>query len=248
MIRLVAYNTDGARDTAAVAAVLAALGADVALLVEAPRRLATRRVARDAGLDLAVHTGGRRGGAAVLVGARTHVVTTAAHTLTAVDGAPRRHAAVAVLDVGALGLGVATVQLGPPAAARATHAREVAGLVDRLAVPAVLGVDGDEPPSAPVLRHLTEGRQDAFAVAGQGRGETHPNPEPTVRRHLVLVHPTLVVARCLVPDGSDVLAAGPHRPVVVDLADTDRDADRDHDHERIATTDDVPDRTAEPAA
>lgn len=246
MIRVVAYNTSGAPDGRAVAAVLAGLGTDIALLVGAPRRLATRRIARDAGLDLAVHTGGRHGAAALLTGARAHVVTTHVHRLADVDGAPPRAAAVAVLDVGALGLGVASVGLGPPADARVAHAREVAAVVDALAVPAVLGVDGDEPPSAPVARHLAEGRLDAFAVAGQGRGETYPNPEPTVRRHLVLVHPTLVVARCLVPDGADVLAAGTHRPVVVDLADTDRDADRDHDRETLPS--DATDDTAEPAA
>lgn len=254
MIRLVAYNVTGAVDAAAVTTVLSSLRADIVCVVEAPGRLGLRRLAAACDLTVASRAGRRRLGTAVLVGERVRVLSNGAVELPGGESSPARNAAQAILGAGALRLSVVAALLGLQPATRLVHGAELERSVAGVDVPSVIAGDLGEPPGGPTVRRLTGTFRDAFAVAGQGSGETYPTPHPTTRHDFVLTTRELVVERCWVPHEPPVDVASHHRPVVVELATSDSDVDRDVDRTvpenhavRLPTADAGPD-TAEPAA
>lgn len=226
MIRLVAWNVNGALDRRAVGTVLAALRPDVACLVETPGRIPLRQLGSAAQLTIAARAGRRRLATAVLVGDRVRVLSSARIPLPCMAGSPERAAAQAILGVGALRFSVVALQLGLRPDARREQAREMARFLGTLDVPSIVAGDLNEPPGGPAGQHLGEQLRDAFAVAGQGRGETYPTPQPTARHDHVLVAPQLEVERCWVPDEPPVDVASHHRPVVVDIATSETEADQ----------------------
>lgn len=229
MIRVVAYNVSGALDAGAVTTVLSALEPDVACLVETPSRLALRRIAGGARLQVGSRAGRRRLGTAVLVGERVRVLSTARADLPGVAGSPDRAAAHAIVGVGSLRLSVLAIQLGLRPDARLAHAVELERFLARVDLPTVLAGDLSEPPSGPTATRFAEILDDAFAVAGQGRGETYPTPDPSSRHDVVFVDRALVVQRCWVPEDPPVDVASHHRPVVVELAAPDAETDRTYE-------------------
>lgn len=247
MIRVVAYNVNGALDAIAVGSVLADLEPDVVCLLEAPGRLPLRRIARAASLHLAVRAGRRRLSTAVLVSERARVLSATRHELSTPAGVPTRPVAQAIVGVGSLRLSVAAVQLGMRPEVREENAAELERILASVEVPSVLGCDLNESPRGIVATRLSEVLQDAFATAGTGRGETYPTPDPSTRQDFVFVDRQLTVSRASVPDRSPIDVASHHRPVVVDLAAADRAPD--HDRADAALAAERPDEPpAEPAA
>lgn len=250
MIRLLVYNVNGAVDAAAVTKVLAALRPDIACLVETPSRIGLRRIAAAVDLRTASRAGRRRLGTAVLVGERVRVLSTGQVPLPSIAGSPERAAAQAIVGAGSLRFSVIAAQLGLRPDTRLAHGLELERFVGSVDVPTVLGGDLGEPPGGVTVQRLTATLQDAFAVAGQGRGETYPTPAPTARHDFALVSPDLEIERCWVPDQPPVDMASHHRPLVVELATSDSDVDRSsHDVEHRADGRILPDTdAAEPAA
>lgn len=227
MIRVVTYNVNGALDDGAVADVLRSLTPDVVCVQETPARLRLRRIARDAGLSVAVRAGRRRVGTAVLTGERVRVLSHARVPLTRLEGSPDRSLAHAIVGIGGLRLSVASAQLGMRPDGRPVHARDIERHLAGVGSPAVLGIDLNEPPSGPTARHLCQALADAFTTAGEGRGETYPTPDPSARPDHLLLDPSLTVERCHVPTFAPIDRASHHRPVVVDLSEADDEASRD---------------------
>lgn len=235
MIRLVNYNVSGATDAAALAEVLGSLRPDVVCVTEVGGGRSLRRLARQNHLHIAARTGKRRSGVAILTGDRVRVLSHNPHELTAPEGAPKRSAALAILGIGALRFAVMTVQFGLRPEVRELNATEVETALAKVEAPVVLAGDFNETPAGPAAQRFADVLQDAFAVAGEGRGETYPNPEPSARRDLVFVGRDLDVLRCWVPSAAPVGVASHHRPVCVEFAA------RDDETARVDTT-------AEPAA
>lgn len=222
MIRIVAYNVNGAVDPGAVTEVLSALRPDVACVLELPGRLTTRRICARSGLQIVVRAGRRRVRTGILTGERVRVLTTSRVPLPGVAGSPDRVAVHAIVGVGSLRLSVVAAQLGLRPETRGTHAVALERFLDSVDVPAVLAGDLGEPPGGPTAVRFAGAMKDAFAVAGQGPGETYPTPDPTARHDFVFVSPQLTVERCWVAAGPPVDAASHHRPVVVEIAARDR--------------------------
>lgn len=219
MIRIVAYNVSGGHERVAIGQVLAAVEPDVVLLAETPPRFHLRRLARRAGLRVAVRAGGRRLGVAVLSGERVRVINSTEHELTPHEGSPERRIAQAIIGVGSVRLAVSAVQLGLNPDTRTAHREELERALAKLDVPVVVGADLNEPPGGPNVTRLAEVLQDAFGVSGHGSGHTFPNPDPITRKSYVFADPVLAVLRAWVPDAPPVGTASHHRPVVVELAE-----------------------------
>lgn len=227
MIRVVSYNVNGALDPAAVVRVLERLDPHVVCMVETPARLPLRRIARRAGLTVAATAGRRRLGVAILVAHDARVLSTHRYGLSRHQGVPDRTAVHAIVGVGGLRLSVLATQLGLRPEVREQHARELLGILGRVDAPGVLGGDLNETPGGPCLTRLTRVLDDTFAVAGEGRGETYPTPDPTARQDYVLVAPTLAVGRTFVPAEPPVDVASHHRPVVAEIAATRQELEDD---------------------
>jgi len=198
--------------------VLRGLRPDIVCVSEAPGRLALRRLAERCDLTV-VARGGKRGrGSAILAGHAVHVLTRGTIDLPAPDGVPDRIAAKAILGSGGLRLAVVSAQLGLRPEVRADHGQRLERALADIDAPAVLAGDFNETASGPVAQRFAEVMVDAFAVAGHGRGETYPNPDPSARRDLVFIDRSLAVVRCWVPSARPIGVASHHRPVVVELA------------------------------
>lgn len=197
---------------------LRGLRPELALLVEGPGRWRIRQLARACGLTPVVVAPAHRGGAALLVADDVNVLSRGTLELPAPAGVPRRRAVHAIVGVGGLRMVAAAVSLSAHPDARAAQAAALEQLLASVDAAALLAVDLNEPPSGAVARRLAEVLQDAFAVAGEGHGETYPNPDPSIRRDVVYVDRRLDVLRCLVPTAAPVGEVGPHRPVYVEVA------------------------------
>ncbi|HEX2028554.1 MAG TPA: endonuclease/exonuclease/phosphatase family protein [Nitriliruptorales bacterium] len=219
MIRVAAYNVCGVLDAGALVEVLRHLDADVVAAVEVPGRLGLRRIASRAGMDVAVHAGRRRLGAAVLVGERIRVVSASRHELREAPGLPRRWVAQAIVGAGGVRFAVFAAQLGLRPEVRERHAAELERVAAKVDAAVLLGVDLNEAAGGMVAARLGEVLQDAFAVAGQGPGDTYPNPHPITRKDYVFVDRGLAVLRAWVPDLPAASVASHHRPVVAEIAE-----------------------------
>lgn len=205
-------------DPGAVGELLSSLEPDVALLVEIPPRLTLRRLAQEARLRTVVRVGPRRTGAAVLLGEDETSLSTGRLPLASPEGAVRRAVAHAVVRVAGLRLSVLAFQLGLEPELRRRNARRIQDHLADVDAQAVIGADLNEGPGGAVATALSSSLQDAWAVAGEGPGDTYPTPGPSTRRDYVYVEQTLAVARCWVPSEPPVDVASHHRPVVAELA------------------------------
>lgn len=219
MIRVVVYNVSGGQEWGGVRDVLTAVEPDVVLLFETPPRFVLRRIARRSRLGLAVRTGGRRFGVAVLTGQRVRMINSADHRLSSYEGSPDRTVAQAILGVGTVRFAVFAAQLGLNPDIRTSHRAELEQHLARVDAPVLLGIDLNEPPGGPNADRLSEVLLDAFAVAGEGPGSTFPNPEPIARKTFLYVDRSLAVGRAWVPSDPPVGTASHHRPLVVEFAE-----------------------------
>lgn len=226
MIRVVTYNVNGALDNGAVSTVLAALQPDIVCLLEAPSRFPLRRIARGAGLTVVERAGRRRLSTAILVSDETRVLSHDGFVLSAPPGVPARHLAHAIVGIGGHRLSVAATQFGMRPEMREENVVEVERILDAVDLPTVLGVDLNESPGGVVARRLAATMQDAFAVAGTGRGETYPTPDPSARHDFCFVDRSLAIEQAHVPTDPPIDVASHHRPLVVDLAGPEASGDR----------------------
>lgn len=212
-LRVVGWNVRSLRDDPrGVAAVLAGLAADVAVLQEAPRLLgsgvANRRLARRAGLVRA--TGGASAaGNLLLVSRRTTVIQARAVRFPRRRGLHRRGAVLGVVELDGARLSVAGTHLDLEPCARSDSARRVrAALPDDQ--PLILCADVNEEPGGPAWAVLADGLVDAAA----GCGPTFPLRAPRRRLDVLLADPRLVLRGVQVPRPGPVTD---HLPLVADL-------------------------------
>lgn len=213
VLRVMTFNVRRLRDDrAAVRALLEAGAPDVVALQEPPRGATGRarlgRLARDAGLEVAVGGGGART-TALLVAPGFTVLGARTVRLPWTPGATRRGLAVAEVD----GVLVVAVHLGLRAAERAAHVARLARLVTAAPGPVVVAGDLNEPPGGPSWRALGRHLRDLSADAGP----SFPATAPRVRIDVVLG------SRACEPGGARSLAGPPadrasdHLPVVADV-------------------------------
>jgi endonuclease/exonuclease/phosphatase family metal-dependent hydrolase len=226
VIRVVTYNVSGGLDLGAAGEVLARLAPALVCVVERPSTGRLGRLARHAGLEVAVRAGRRGSGTAVLVHPEVRIRSTSTTTLSAPPDVPRREVAQAIVSAGGLRLSVSAVQLGLRPEVRRTNLEELLGFLDSIDAPTVLGCDLNESVRSPVAAALAERYQDGFAVGGTGAGATYPTTDPSTRQDFVFVDRSLTVLGATVPDTGAVAVASHHRPVVVDLAGREDDATR----------------------
>jgi endonuclease/exonuclease/phosphatase family metal-dependent hydrolase len=217
-IRIGVWNVGGALDVEAAGAVLRAVQPDVLCVLEPPNRLGLRRLARSADLQVAHRAGGRRTGAVLLTRADARVLSSNDVELDPACGAPARHAAHAIVGVGALRVSVLAVQLGLRPESRAHHADQLLAFLATVDLPSVVGADLNESPGGPGGSRLTGRFVDAFVAAGRGRGDTYPTPDPMARHDYVLFDPALRVRACRVHEDPPVDVVSHHRPVLADIA------------------------------
>ena len=213
-LRVVSWNVRSLRDdSAGVAAFLAALSPDVALIQEAPRLpgswLVNRRLARRAGL-VRVAGGAPAAGNLLLVSRRAGVVEAHAVRLPRRLGLHRRGVVLGVVELDGACLAVTGTHLDLEPSARLANAERVRGaLPDRY--PLVIGADVNEEPDGPAWAALADGLLDA----ARDCGPTFPLREPRRRIDALLVDPRLEVVSVEVPRPGPV---SDHLPIVVDLA------------------------------
>ena len=241
-MRVVSYNihhgvgTDGRVDLERTAATLAATGADIVGLQEVDRHFGVRSGFVDQAGWLGAPRG-RPGGAGPPL----------ARAPPAAAG-PRRQYGNAVLAVPEIlgwrnillprppateqrGLLEALVLLdGVPVrflvthlqnrsqSARVAQADAIRAVVDGLPAPVVLTGDLNARAGSREVRRLTAVLDDAWAVAGRGRGGTFPATSPRTRIDYVLMSPDLRATAAVVVDSR----ASDHRPVRADLESAGR--------------------------
>ncbi len=195
-----------------MAATLAAIAPDIALIQEAPRLLLWRwscwLLARRSGLKRVVG-GAPAAGNLLLVSSRVTVVEAAAVRLAKRPRLHRRGAVLAVLEVAGRRLGVLGTHLDLDAGARLeTVGRLRARAPD--GVPLVVGADVNEEPGGPAWTALSAGLVDAAADIGP----TFPARAPSRRIDGLFVDPALAVLAVRRPDPGPV---SDHLPLVADL-------------------------------
>lgn len=195
-----------------MAATLAAIAPDIALIQEAPRLLLWRwscwLLARRSGLKRVVG-GAPAAGNLLLVSSRVTVVEASAVRLAKRPGLHRRGAVLAVLEVGGRRLAVLGTHLDLDAGARL----ETVGRLRARApggVPLVVGADVNEEPGGPAWTALSAGLVDAAADCGP----TFPARAPRRRIDGLFVDPALAVLAVRRPDPGPV---SDHLPLVADL-------------------------------
>jgi endonuclease/exonuclease/phosphatase family metal-dependent hydrolase len=222
-LRLLSYNVRSLRDdTAALGRVMREVGADVALIQEAPRFLRWRSqcaaLARRAGMVMV--TGGRETGAnLVLSSLAVDVLATHQLTLSRDKKLHLRGVALAVLALRGTEFVVAGTHLDLVEAPRLRHLDELAefaaGVVGGR--PLIVGGDLNAVPGSATWDRLLGFGTDAFAKAGTGDGFTYSSVDPVRRIDGVFADPRLRPVRAEVLDSDDVRRASDHRPLVVDF-------------------------------
>lgn len=202
-------------DSRGVAATLAAIAPDIALIQEAPRLLLWRwscwLLARRSGLKRVVG-GAPAAGNLLLVSSRVTVVEASAVRLAKRPGLHRRGAVLAVLEVGGRRLAVLGTHLDLDAGARL----ETVGRLRARApggVPLVVGADVNEEPGGPAWTALSAGLVDAAADCGP----TFPARAPRRRIDGLFVDPALAVLAVLAVRRPDPGPVSDHLPLVADL-------------------------------
>ena len=196
-----------------MAAVLAELAPDVALLQEAPRllgwRSACRRLASRSGLVRAAG-GAPAAGNLLLVSPRVRVVEAYATRLPRRTGLHRRGVVLGVVELAGARLGVAGTHLDLDPAARLANATRVRDALPGT-YPLVLAADVNEEADGPAWQVLARGLVDA----GRDAGPTFPLSDPRRRIDALLVDHRLDLRDVRVPRPGPVTD---HLPIVADLS------------------------------
>jgi len=211
-LRVLTANIHQLRDDrSAVVAVLRGAAPDVVALQEPPRgplgAARLRRLARDAGLRVAVG-GGRARTTALLVRPTLPVTGARAVGLPWTPGRTRR--GIAVADVA--GVRVLSVHLSLDPAERAQHLIRLLLLVAAADGPCIVAGDLNEQPDGESWVRLGRHLRDATTASGP----TYPAAEPTARIDVVLVA-GLGSSNAEVVPGDAARRASDHLPVVVDV-------------------------------
>jgi endonuclease/exonuclease/phosphatase family metal-dependent hydrolase len=213
--RVVVLNVQGLRvGVDRVARGLGALDPDVLLLQECGPRRSLARLADELSMEFrSSHRPFGRVRNAVLA-RRPWRMGEASVLVLSREGRSSPRGALAVgLRAGGATVTAITAHLGLVPVERSRHARELTDAYASLRGPVVLGLDVNEGPADPAFRWIAERWFDAFAQAGEGRGDTFPAARPTTRIDALFVNDRVEVLRARVgPAGlSD------HRPVIVEL-------------------------------
>ncbi|MFG2486963.1 endonuclease/exonuclease/phosphatase family protein [Streptomyces virginiae] len=228
VIRVLSYNIRSLRDDEeALARVIRACEPDLVLVQEAPRFFRWRKHAARlaAKCDLVVLGGGATAsGPLLLCSLRVFVERTQDVLLPRTPGLHRRGFATAVVRIGGVRVGLASLHLSLQAAERRAHAEL---LLERLAgmdVPyAIAAGDLNEGPDGPAYGRLATELQDCRAVAPWGGGPTFPAVAPDRRIDAVFASKGVEVLACGVPEGlpglslTDLRSATDHLPVLAAL-------------------------------
>lgn len=209
-MRVLAFNVRGFdADVSRVAAVIRATDPDAALLAEVRRRPARRLAAmtrRHLAFGATLRL--RRFGNAVLLRERPQSVRRV--MLSRTRGLEPRGAVIAVA---ADGTACVATHLGLSATAREHDARELLRALEGIS-PVVVGGDMNDRPGGPATRLLAERFNDAFAAAGEGRGETYPASAPLYRIDYVFCSRDRTPVRASVVP----IVASDHLAVVAEIA------------------------------
>lgn len=207
-MRIAAYNIQhGARGVEWVGGIIRDIAADVTCINEVTRPQ-LRPLAQFAGRG-SWHGGALFGGMGNAILSRRDTHATIRKRLSRSPGLERR----SLLGVEAGGLTITTTHLGLVGEERLRHAREI---LDALPPSGRLVLAGDlnEEPDGPAVALLMQRFDDAFMIAGEGRGETFPSSGPRQRIDYVLVSGVRVISCEVI----EALAAD-HRPVVAEIVD-----------------------------
>jgi endonuclease/exonuclease/phosphatase family metal-dependent hydrolase len=223
-LRLLTYNVRSMRDDRdALGRVIRSAEPDVVLVQESPRFARWRSLCAELARrsNLVVVSGGRPAGSNLILS--TLGVEVIDHTEVLFTRDPRLHrrgTAIATLTMGGARFAVAGIHLDLVEEPRLRHVGELdKAIAAHVAadVPVIVGGDVNDVPGSPVWQALTENRQDAFAVAGQGDGFTSSALRPVRRIDAAFVDPRVTVTAARVLDGPDVERATDHRPLLVEL-------------------------------
>jgi endonuclease/exonuclease/phosphatase family metal-dependent hydrolase len=191
---------------------------NIVLLQECGTRAATRRFARALHMEVvASHRPFRRAPKAVLFGRPWRLAGVEVRDLSHQSRTIRRGFVAAHLRTTGLSLALVSCHLGLAPRQRERHARELTDALMGGEGGLVLGVDLNEGPEAPAVRWIAERLYDAFAVAGEGPGETFPAAAPTARIDYLFVAEGFRVLRAWVATEGRAERASDHLPVVADL-------------------------------
>lgn len=230
-VRIMTFNIrwgaadDMSIDLAPVAAAITAAEADVVVLQEVDNA-----VGRSGGIDQVGELGRLTGltplfaGLVSLDGGFYGNAFLTRHPVVLVDNHPfemrlpgePRGAAELVIDAGGQRLRVLGTHLAPgdDSSERLLHAQAINGIVTELpGVPTVVVGDFNDHPGRRVHREMTLDLRDAWEVAGEGDGFTHPATAPRRRIDWVLVSSGVDVDGIATVDGG----RSDHRAVVADL-------------------------------
>jgi endonuclease/exonuclease/phosphatase family metal-dependent hydrolase len=213
--RVVVLNVQGLRaGVDRVGRGLRDLEPDLLLLQECGPRRGLRRLADELGAEVrSSHRPFGRVRNAVLAGRRWHIGEPTSLALSREGRSSPRGALAVALRKDGLALTAVSAHLGLVPAERARHARELTDAFASLGGPVLLGVDVNEGPADPAFRWIAERWFDAFAVAGDGPGETFPSTRPTARIDALFANDRVEVRRAWVGPGG----LSDHRPLVADV-------------------------------
>lgn len=221
-VRLLSYNVRSLRDDKhAVARIIRACEPDVVCIQEAPRffRWRSKCAALARRSNLFVVTGGRPAAAMLLLAAaRVRVVGTRNVKLQRTPGLHQRGLAMAVLELGGVRFGVASMHLSLDGVERDRQVTEVLGHLDELeAEHVILAGDVNERPTQERWQRLATVLQDGWATAPLGGELTSSAAAPVKRIDGVFASSGIEVVACGVPDVPEMERASDHRPVLADL-------------------------------
>ena len=218
-MRVGVHNVHGLRaGVDRVAPALASLDADILLLQECGSARRLRRLADALGMGAASsHRPFGRVRNAVLFGPSWRLVGTEPFGLSRVARSTPRGALAASLRRTGLVVVAVAAHLGLSPAERVRHARELTDAYAGSHAPLLLGADLNEGPDGPAFRWIAERLFDAFAVAGEGPGDTFPADAPRARIDALFVSDRVRVIGARVGSAPGLSGASDHLPVVVDL-------------------------------
>src|SRR5436309_12412838 len=221
-IRVLVYNLRGFRaGPKVVAEAVAEHRPDIALVQECASRRRLRRFAR--GLEMqAVSTRlfplVRQVRNAILVRPPWRVVSFRLHRFERSQRFHPRGALIAVVGRAGYRVAAPSIHLGLAPAERIRHAHVLAHLALGMAEPVLIGGDVNEGPDGKAASWLAARFWDAWATAGEGRGETFPSGDPTARIDYLFTSAQFRIERATVVDTPQTRAASDHLPLLADLA------------------------------
>ncbi|SCL23365.1 endonuclease/exonuclease/phosphatase family protein [Micromonospora inyonensis] len=220
-LRVVSYNIHTQRDDrAALAEVVRAVGPDVVIVQEGPRRFRWRRrcAALAESFGLVVGAGGLPAlGNLLLTSLRVRVHATRCQRFPLTPGRHLRGAAFAECAVGGARFVVAGTHLSTDPAERPAQAVLFREEVDAARWPVLVGADLNEGPGGAAWRTIADGLTDAAVAADRADRLTYSCAEPRRRIDALFVDPRITVVDYDVVDTPQTRRASDHFPVLVDL-------------------------------